>query len=76
MSLIISKKLPRIRSSHNERIFFNKKELGIIFNVYGRMVAKGEWRDYGISVLKNTSIFSIYRHSTEFPIYNIKKNYY
>ena len=27
---------------------FNKKELGEILNIYGSMVAKGEWKDYAI----------------------------
>ena len=29
------------------------------------MVALGEWRDYGISMLKDVSIFSVYRHASE-----------
>ena len=37
------------------------------------MVSIGEWRDYGISILKDFSIFSIYRHSSEYPIYKVKK---
>jgi len=37
------------------------------------MVALGEWRDYGISMFENFSIFSIYRHSSEHPIYKVKK---
>ena len=57
-----------------QKIAFNKKELGKILNIYGRMVAIGEWKDYGISILKNLSVFSIYKHNTEFPIYMVKKN--
>ena len=26
-----------------DEIFFNKKELGEILNIYGSMVSKGEW---------------------------------
>ena len=74
MSYLNSNKILEVEKSYNQRIFFNKKELGIIFNIYGKMVSKGEWRDYGISVNKNTSIFSIYRHTSEFPLYKIKKN--
>jgi len=28
-----------------DEIFFNKKELGEILNIYGSMVSKGEWKD-------------------------------
>ncbi len=58
--------------SHNVR--FNRKELNSILTVYGRMVALGEWRDYGISMLKDVSIFSIYKNTSECPIILIKKN--
>ena len=55
------------------KVSFNKNELGKILNIYGKMVALGEWRDYGISILNDFSIFSIYRHSSEHPIYKVKK---
>ena len=54
-------------------VSFDRKELGLIFNVYGKMVAHGEWRDYGISVLKEVSIFSIYKNYSECPIYMVQK---
>ena len=37
------------------------------------MVAAGEWRDYGISALKDVAVFSIFRRSAEHPIYRIEK---
>ena len=57
----------------NPRVAFNKNELGLIMRIYGRMVSLGEWRDYGISMLKDFSVFSIYRHASEHPIYRVKK---
>jgi len=42
-------------------------------SIYGRMVAAGEWRDYGISALKDVAIFSIFRRAAEHPIYRIEK---
>lgn len=42
-------------------------------SVYGRMVAAGEWRDYGISMLKDVAVFSIFRRTAEHPIYRIEK---
>ena len=58
---------------NNSKIFFNRKELDLILRTYGRFVAAGEWRDYGISMLKNVSIFSIYKRAAECPIYIIEK---
>tara|TARA_B100001939_G_scaffold237813_1_gene205244 strand:- start:537 stop:890 length:354 start_codon:yes stop_codon:yes gene_type:complete len=55
------------------KVSFNRKELGLILNIYGKMVANGEWRDYGISILKEVSIFSIYKHYSEYPIYMVQK---
>ncbi len=57
----------------NSRIFFNREELNLILRLYGRFVAAGEWRDYGISMLKTSSIFSIYKRAAECPIYIIEK---
>lgn len=56
-----------------EKIAFDRQELGVILGLYGRMVSAGEWRDYGISFLKDVAIFSIFRRSAEHPIYRIEK---
>lgn len=42
-------------------------------SLYGRMVAAGEWRDYGISPLTDKAVFSIFRRTAEYPIYRIEK---
>ena len=55
------------------RVAFDRKELGQILRIYGRMVALGEWRDYGIAMLSDFSIFSIYRHASEHPVYKVTK---
>ena len=34
----------------NRDIFFNKKELNLILNLYAKMVSSGEWKDYGLSI--------------------------
>ncbi|WP_229729421.1 DUF2794 domain-containing protein [Agaricicola taiwanensis] len=53
---------------------FNRDELREILNVYGRQVAEGEWRDYAIDILKDKAIFSIFRRTSEVPIYRIEKD--
>src|SRR5210317_595080 len=57
-----------------DEIFFNKKELGEILNLYGSMVSVGEWKDYAIFINKNIVGFNIYRKATENPLYQIIKN--
>lgn len=37
------------------------------------MVAAGEWRDYGISCLRDMAVFSVFRRTAEFPLYRIEK---
>ena len=44
-----------------------------ILSVYGRMVAAGEWRDYGISCLRDMAVFSVFRRTAENPLYQIEK---
>ena len=56
-----------------ETVAFHRVELGIIMGLYGRMVAAGEWRDYGISSLKDAAIFSVFRRTAEHPLYRIEK---
>jgi hypothetical protein len=56
-----------------ETIAFDRKELGVILGLYGRMVAAGEWRDYGISHLTEAAVFSVFRRTAEQPMYRIEK---
>ena len=56
------------------RVTFNRLELNRILNLYGRMVADGEWRDYAIDFLKDRAVFSVFRRASEVPIYRIEKD--
>lgn len=56
------------------QVTFDRRELDRILNLYGRMVAAGEWRDYAIDFLKDRAVFSVFRRSSEMPIYRIEKN--
>ncbi len=55
------------------RVFFDRLELNRLMNLYGRMVALGEWRDYAIDGLSDAAVFSIYRRASEVPLYRIEK---
>lgn len=56
-----------------EQVSFDRKELSVILGLYGRMVAMGEWRDYGISCLRDLAVFSVFRRTAETPLYRIEK---
>lgn len=56
-----------------EQVSFNRAELSAILSIYGRMVAAGEWRDYGLSCLREAAVFSIFRRTAEHPLYRIEK---
>ena len=52
---------------------FDRAELNEILRVYGQMVAAGEWRDYAIDHLAEAAVFSVFRRSSEIPLYRIIK---
>lgn len=54
-------------------VSFNRQELSEILQVYGRKVADGEWRDYAIDHMKDEAVFSIFRRTSEVPLYRIVK---
>ena len=70
------KPLKLIINNENKKkdIFFNKTELQLILNLYAKMVASGEWKDYGLSISKREVSFNVYHRTAEFPIYKITKN--
>jgi hypothetical protein len=55
------------------QVSFHRTELNVILSLYGRMVAAGEWRDYGISALRDAAVFSVFRRTAEHPLYRIEK---
>jgi hypothetical protein len=54
-------------------VFFDRRELDLLLRLYGRMVAAGEWRDYGIGGLREAAVFSVFRRASEAPLYRIEK---
>jgi Protein of unknown function (DUF2794) len=56
------------------RVTFDRFELSRILNLYGRMVANGEWRDYAIDFPGERAVFSVFRRASEIPIYRIEKD--
>ena len=56
------------------QVRFDKRELFQILTIYGRMVAAGEWRDYALDFLDDVAIFSVFRRTSEMPLYTVQKN--
>lgn len=56
------------------QVSFNRHELREIMNLYGRMVAAGEWRDYAMDFSADKAVFSIFRRTSEMPLYRIEKD--
>jgi Protein of unknown function (DUF2794) len=55
-------------------VAFDRHEIQVIMGLYGRMVAAGEWRDYAMDFLKDKAVFSIFRRTSEMPLYRIIKD--
>ena len=54
-------------------VSFDRAELRLILNLYGRQVAAGEWRDYAIDFSHEQAEFCIMRRSNEYPVFRIRK---
>lgn len=55
------------------QVSFDRRELQDLLTLYGRMVAAGEWRDYAIDFLRDQAVFSVFRRTSEAPLYRIEK---
>lgn len=55
------------------KVAFNRQELNSILSVYGRQVGAGEWRDYAIYHGSDCAIFSVFRRTSEMPLYTVEK---
>ena len=55
------------------QVGFDREELTRILDLYGRMVAAGNWKDYAIDLGRDAAIFSCFRRAAERPEYRIEK---
>ena len=58
----------------NKEIFFVKKELRTILNLYAKMVSNGSWKDYALSLESKLISFDVYQRASEKPVFRILKN--
>mgnify|MGYP006178169471 FL=1 len=63
-----------VSNNIDREVFFVKKELQTILDLYGKMVSSGTWKDYGMSIGPREISFDIYQRASEKPIYKILKN--
>ena len=70
-------RIPQVPAAANRasapEIRFDRREISAILRVYGRKVAAGEWRDYAIDHRSDEAVFSIFRRTSEMPLYRIVK---
>lgn len=55
------------------QVGFDRLELQRILDVYGRMVAAGQWRDYAMDFSRDAASFSAFRRAAERPQARIEK---
>jgi hypothetical protein len=55
------------------QIGFTRSELQRIIELYGRMVAAGQWKDYALEFGRDHAAFWAFRRTAEHPEYKIEK---
>ena len=55
------------------QVGFERAELNRIVDLYGRMVASGQWKDYAIEFTTDSASFWAFRRTAERPEYRIEK---
>ena len=55
------------------QVGFERAELMRILDLYGRMVAAGEWRDYAMDFSKDYAAFAAFRRTAEVPQMRVEK---
>ena len=59
---------------NSNEIFFIKKELKDILDLYAKMVSNGSWKDYSLSSSQKEVSFDIYKKTSDKPVFKILKN--
>jgi hypothetical protein len=63
------------KNNFDQKYFFEKEELKIILDLYGKMVSRGSWKDYGLSISSKQVGFSVFKNAAENALYKICKNF-
>ena len=54
---------------------FERDELKVILDIYAKMVYKGSWKAYGVSIWSKKVSLSGFRNAAENALYKICKNF-
>ncbi len=73
MSNVTPLPLPPVARATAGQIGFERRELTRILDLYGRMVAAGQWRDYAIDLGREAASFCAFRRTAERPEIRIEK---
>lgn len=61
------------RGGAPSQVGFERAELLRILDLYGRMVAAGEWRDYAMGFTRDCASFAAFRRTAEYPQMRLEK---
>ena len=59
----------------DKEIFFEKKELKVILDLYAKMVSEGSWKDYSLVISSKQVGFSVFKNASENAKFKICKNF-
>ena len=65
--------LPHAPHAPAAQVGFDRAELMRILDLYGRMVAAGEWRDYALDFTRDCAVFAAFRRTAEVPQMRLEK---
>ena len=65
--------VPLPHSRPPQQVGFERAELSRILDLYGRMVAAGEWRDYAMDFTRDFACFAAFRRTAEVPQMRLEK---
>ena len=56
-----------------KQVCFDRHELNKLLSLYSRRVRGGEWKDYAIGLSDGMAAFSVFRRSSDRPIFTVIK---
>ncbi len=69
----MAKITPLKKTANKPKIAFQRAEMDLILDVYGRLVMSGDAKDYAIGVHKDQAVFAIFKRHAETPNWTILK---
>ncbi|MBO6688461.1 MAG: DUF2794 domain-containing protein [Henriciella sp.] len=64
---------PLKNTRRKPNVAFQRNEMNVILDVYGRLVMAGQAKDYAIGIHKDQAVFAIFRRHAETPNWTIVK---